>query len=432
MTTFDPQPQSRRAVRQTERAESEGFTPFPPSTGAAAPNFYPDASRDMWDTTARRAAQLQQPPADRVEQHHGRRSATPPAEPLTYSTQARPEQASPAPDLPPTQAIARQDQPQYRVRDFSPEGRRAQLPAAWQNAPAPPSADVEYHTEARLAPVVPIVPVAPVPASSPVQHTLTRRELRAMQQAEQDASITAQSAAASIPAPAAVPALIDPPVAAPVEPQPAALVEQRSPFEALFEPEPVDRPLAPQPIDLGHIAAVAEFDALTSPQQPAPATPAPWSPPSGHWTTQLDAEDDPFENTLSRSVRSGYTETNALVLPGMPKDADIRGPLTSTGEVMLTGSIDLPRSLASTGSTDAIEHDGIDALFDINDHEINSTDSSPVRAIRAVSTHNSGHGVTHTQKPKGSKGLTVLLVAAASMAVVVIGLLVGAFAFNVF
>ena len=68
MTTFqDPQPQSRRAVRQSERGDdaesSVGFTQFPPAPAQpapAAPQFYADgdAPRDMWDTTARRAAQL--------------------------------------------------------------------------------------------------------------------------------------------------------------------------------------------------------------------------------------------------------------------------------------------------------------------------------------------------------------------------------------
>ena len=126
------------------------------------------------------------------------------------------------------------------------------------------------------------------------------------------------------------------------------------------------------------------------------------------------------------------TTTSALVLPSIPLGNDIRGPLTATGEIMLTGSIELPRMLAATGQSDRYDHVGIDDLFDANDSEIISTDSSPVRAIRAVSTHTSGHGVTHTQKPKGTRALTALLIAASSMAVVVAGLLIAVFAFNVF
>lgn len=99
---------------------------------------------------------------------------------------------------------------------------------------------------------------------------------------------------------------------------------------------------------------------------------------------------------------------------------------------MLTGSIELPHTLSSTGATARFDSGGIDALFDAGDAEVIDPNLAPVRAIRAVSTHNSGQGVTHTQKPKGTRTLTVLLIAASSMAVVVAGLLITAFALNVF
>jgi hypothetical protein len=173
---------------------------------------------------------------------------------------------------------------------------------------------------------------------------------------------------------------------------------------------------------------------VQAPPLAQPVQPGAWSPPVGHWSTQanLDDETQPYESTINRTIGSGTATTNALVLPSIPEQG-ITGPLTSTGEVMLTGSIDLPRSLASTGSSAQIDDDGFDRLFDANDHEISSTDSAPVRAIRAVSTHNSnGHGVTHTQKPKGTRMLTVLIVSAVAMAVVAVGLLVVAFATGVF
>jgi hypothetical protein len=153
----------------------------------------------------------------------------------------------------------------------------------------------------------------------------------------------------------------------------------------------------------------------------------------GHWSTQLDADDagDEFDTTVNRRIGSGHAATSALVLPTVPPGSDIRGPLTRTGEVMLTGSIDLPRDLASTGVSDRYDHGGIDALFDANDHEIVTTDSAPVRAVTAVSTHSSGHPVTHTQKPKGTRALTALLISASAMAVVVAGLLIAAFAFHI-
>jgi len=119
------------------------------------------------------------------------------------------------------------------------------------------------------------------------------------------------------------------------------------------------------------------------------------------------------------------------VLPVAPPGTDIRGPLTRTGEVMLTGSIDLPRNLASTGVSDRMDYVGVDSPFESNDFEITTTDSAPVRAVAAVSTHTAGHQVTRTHIPKGRGGLTTLLVFASIMAVAVAGLLVAAFAFHI-
>ena len=97
MTTFhDPQPQSRRAVRQSERADENenqaGFTEGQDSP----PQQYSAPAADMWDTVSRRAAQL--PPVSTLQEPSaGRRAATPPVaqpEPLIYSTQSRPAMPS--------------------------------------------------------------------------------------------------------------------------------------------------------------------------------------------------------------------------------------------------------------------------------------------------------------------------------------------------
>jgi hypothetical protein len=116
-------------------------------------------------------------------------------------------------------------------------------------------------------------------------------------------------------------------------------------------------------------------------------------------------------------------------LPAIPFATDIRGALNSSGETMLTGSIDLPSALSASGVSDRFDHADIDSLLDLNDSDIVSTDSAPVRAVHAVSTFSS-QAVTQTHKPKGTRALTVLLISASSMAVVVAGLLVAAFAFN--
>ena len=166
---------------------------------------------------------------------------------------------------------------------------------------------------------------------------------------------------------------------------------------------------------------------------PAPASDH--GAPVGHWSTQaaLDDETQVNESTISRSVGagSGVITTSALVLPSIPTH-DF-GPLTSTGEILVTGSIDLPRSLSSTGAHPAqLDESDLDHLLDPGDHQVSATDSSPVRAIRAVSTHTSTRGMIATGKPQGNRMFTVLIVAAAGMFVVVGSLLVVALASGVF
>ncbi len=531
MTTFqEPQPQSRRAVRQSERGDAPepavGFTQFPPPTAPPAPQSYtspaqpaapaphaappvfdPASAREMWDTTARRAAQFE-PTGQSAELAPGRRAAaataSPTAEPLNYATQARsvtpitdaptmraranaparpnyePSQVPPA-----QQPVQQAAQPSYRVRDFSPEARRAEPTAAPPWAPTQPPAaapaDLQYRTEVRAPEPAPVEPAS---AMSPqLEQTLTRRELRVLQQAEEAAAMRGSGPAPTVQAPA-------PAQTAPQAPAQAAPIQAQAQTAPQAAPQsPMAWPLgdlAPQPTaTAGLVAAVTEFDALAQqplaqPQQyaapapqpqpyaaPAPqpqqyAAPAPlqqpqgyaapaapvqtatpvvtpqeapqWSPPPGHWSLQpgLDDETQPYESTINRTVGSGTVTTSALVLPAAPQGSDIRGPLTGTGEIMLTGSIDLPLAFSSTGATARIEHDSMDALFDMHDAEAVATDSAPVRAIMAVSTHNSGQGVMHIQKPKGTRALTALIIVASSMAVLVVGLLFVAITFNVF
>jgi hypothetical protein len=296
----------------------------------------------------------------------------------------------------------------------------------------------------------------------PIEQTLTRRELRALLQAEEQANTTAQETAAqnsaANPAGMTETTLQSPAPYQPYEPpaqhqpqpeppaQPSAPVFQAPPapleapptpdsYQTNVLPEVVLPPVAPEPsTNTGLTNALAEFDALSASVSAAATQTSVVSRPVGHWATQLDLEDDDSdvpETTINRKIGSGHTATSALVLGSIPM-GDIRGALTGSGEIMLTGSIDLPRNLSSTGASDRIDHEGMDAMFEQHDAEAHSTDSVPVRAISAVSTHTSGHGVTHTKKPKGTKHLTALLISASAMAVVAVGLLIAAFAFNVF
>lgn len=188
--------------------------------------------------------------------------------------------------------------------------------------------------------------------------------------------------------------------------------------------------VTPLPSDVSNVANV-QAAPTEAPSPPFDVSPAAVSiAPAGHWTRQATAEDDDTSNAVvTRTIGSGSSTTSALVLPAIPFATDIRGPLNSSGEAMLTGSIDLPNTLSASGVSDRFDHADIDSLLDLNDSDMVSTDSAPVRAVKAVSTF-SNQSVTQTQKPKGTRALTVLLISASSMAVVVAGLLVAAFAFN--
>lgn len=169
---------------------------------------------------------------------------------------------------------------------------------------------------------------------------------------------------------------------------------------------------------------------------PLPAEPIERTPngevPTGHWTQQAAVEDDPY--TLSRDVAGGHgvVTTNALVLPSIPQQ-ELAGPLTNTGEILLTGSIDVSRSLSSTGAHPTqLDESRLDHELDFGDQQVVSADSQPIRAIKAVSTHTSTRGMMLTQKPRGNRSLTVLIIVTAALAlgvgaVLVVGLLNNAF-----
>ena len=210
-------------------------------------------------------------------------------------------------------------------------------------------------------------------------------------------SAFAPAQAAPAPAPQAAPAADQYPVVLPPEPAPMPPVQ--------FESAPV-APAAPAPV----------------------STPTTGERPIGHWTNQSDLDDavQVSESTISRTVGSAAITTSALVLPSIP------GQDMNTGEVMLTGSISLPSALAATGAHHSIDESDIDHLLDPGDHQLVNTDSVPIRAIRAVSSHTATGGVIgSTQPKKAGRALTVLIAAASAMVVVVVTLLIVALATEV-
>jgi hypothetical protein len=416
-----------------------------------------------------------------------------------------------------------------RPRDFSPEGRRTASPSwAPQYGGVSPDGNVEYQTQQRgaaaaapadpnstfapHAPAAPTIIPSALDSEDALEHTLTRRELRALRDAHGITSTTTgetayptpedEAPAAPAPAPTAPDAAVaaaGTPLAAPSSRLDSALAE----FDQLAAGRPAPVPTNP-PAPRGRRAAAAAAAAAApapAPEAPAAAAPAPAAPapaaaasaaaapaaapagpagpaqiapevlqtplvqppnqaevvvaelvaepvaqaaaphpdavveativevvepsvstpPTGHWSTQAQLDDETQINDapLSRNIgnTSGAITTSALVLPSIPNHEF--GPLSS-GEVMVTGSISLSESFTMTGAhPKQLDESDLDHLLDPGDHQVASTDSQPVRAIKAVSTHTSSRGVIQTVKPKGTRGLTALIIAATSMAVVV-------------
>lgn len=166
--------------------------------------------------------------------------------------------------------------------------------------------------------------------------------------------------------------------------------------------------------------------AFRRPVEPKPLTTA-FEPPVGHWSTQAhDSNDAEVHDEETGTRRVAETRSNAIVLPSAAL-ADPTGALNATGEVILTGSIDLPASLSSTGSHRPIDGAEVDRLLEQHDEQP-ETDASPVRASRAVSSHTSTRQVVlAAAKPKESRLpmfllITVGAICVAAAAVIVVAL----------
>lgn len=233
-------------------------------------------------------------------------------------------------------------------------------------------------------------------------------------------------------------------VVAELEPHP----ENLSTFEDLLFPsgQPLETTVEPLPADA---AATTFGEFLTGYDAPAPTVDTPeravvatddaYVPPVGHWSTQalIDDDEQVQENTFARDVgaTSGAITTSALVLPSMPTGENIMGPLSGTGEILITGSINLPSSIGTTGVHPArYDHSDVDALLEADDREDSSDpESAPVRAIRAISTNTASGDVINSMRPqKASRLPLILIVSAAVMAVGVVVLLVAGVIFKIF
>ena len=469
------QPQTRRQAREFERSASRRAGTAEPTPGGQIP--------EMTTTVPPRTSEEDAAATDTTKQSEKPQAEAQSAEkPQAESKQAEP--AAPKAE----QAPAQPERPAIPASAFAEPGVSSPSRDAFDLFRQGPDTSQPEPVTQPMAILQPTTPPAE-PASTPSasanagsERTLTRRELRAMLQAqeanaqanhapvvgeqvfpvsftsgpeESGAKQGAAESGSSAPQAAAAAPAADPLVADPATPAPTS-EKSAWPFAPLT---PSSAPTASRSgqsettvtqsstspfAAFGTAEPKAEAPAVEAPSAPAPAkkeepgeTTAqerrPFTPPTGHWSTAAEL-DDQNQPIISRNVAqsTAATTTNALILPVIPQP-DTRAPLTSTGEILVTGSIDLPRGMGATGAhPDRIDSSDLDRLLDGEENEFNTSEVQPVRASRAISTHTSTRGVIAPPKKRGNTLPVILMVTAGVLAVSVTALLVAAYVLKVF
>jgi hypothetical protein len=154
---------------------------------------------------------------------------------------------------------------------------------------------------------------------------------------------------------------------------------------------------------------------------------------AGHWST-MNADAGSVDGVTRSSVATGsVTAANALILPSVPSEGLTTAPLTPTGEVIVTGTVDLPAQLGSTGQhPDHFDTPDIDNLFDSVESQPSTANIAPVRASRVVASQAPAQTTVVPPKSPSSRMPAALAITAGVLAVGVIALVVAAFVFHVF
>lgn len=451
MSSSDAQPPlSRRQARERERAAAAGAQPVTPPPTVAAPADQPEARRR---------------PGSHVAPAPGA-----PAQSAAPSSASAPTSAAAAssgvPSAPPASATeivpGSGGLTRRQIREMRAAEGQAVQPVPLQN-PTPQSSDRTVQDvlgsveDLHAAPASAVSEDDERPAHEPGAETVVLDQAAVAQATEADGSPDAieplETAVANSEEPRrhrstwaphdeAVPEPATDDVAEPLPTAPA--VESSTPGVfplSLDEDDTNEVPVQVAPTSAARPAATSSTPrsagsdddeaprlpaSFQRPTEPKPLTTA-FEPPVGHWSQQAhDSNDAEVHDEETGTRRVAVTNTNAIILPNSAL-ADPTGALNATGEVILTGSIDLPASLSSTGSHRPIDGAEVDRLLEQHDEQPD-TDASPVRASRAVSSHTSTRQVVlAAAKPKESRtplilGVTVGAVGVAAAAVIIVAL----------
>jgi hypothetical protein len=123
--------------------------------------------------------------------------------------------------------------------------------------------------------------------------------------------------------------------------------------------------------------------------------------------------------------------TSSLILPHTPT-IDIAGPLGSTGEIVVTGQIRLPSSLAERGGAPALVEDrDQDEVMDAYVTGDIALSAKPMRASQAVSTKGDDTDIVLVRRARFGTATVVTGLSAAVLGLAALGLLVLAMLNNV-
>lgn len=139
-----------------------------------------------------------------------------------------------------------------------------------------------------------------------------------------------------------------------------------------------------------------------------------------------------FDQLLSRTTGS-IAIPSALIMSQAPEVAALVAPVTATGEVIVTGTFNLPEGLGSTGHAKGTA-DGKEIDATLVDGELPSHSSpTPIAASAAVSTVKTPGDVIKPPAPeKGGKLMMSLAITAGVLALALVGVLILAFVTGVF
>ncbi|GAA3209742.1 hypothetical protein [Microbacterium terregens] len=140
-----------------------------------------------------------------------------------------------------------------------------------------------------------------------------------------------------------------------------------------------------------------------------------------------------FDQLISRSVTGSIGTGNALILSQTPSAPNLVAPVTATGEVLITGTFNLPEGLGSTGHADGTA-DGKDVDAVLIDGELPAHSSpTPIAASAAISTvKNDGDIIKPPTPEKGGRLMLTLAITAGVLALALVGVLILAFVTGVF